>query len=305
MLGCGALDAGTPVAQSAAGLVATSSTVDFGSVPVGTTVVRTNTIANTSPSPIILTRAQVDHTDFTITGQKLPLTLAPGQRAVLQIAYSPQSSGSSQSKVMLASNSIRWSTAFMLRGSATLSGRLKLTPNGVSFGRVQVGGTQTQSATLSNTGKIPITITRAAVSGKGFTLAGLSLPLKLTGGQSATMNVTFTPASGGAASGTISVVGTISMTAPKRPIRFGFGGRDPELVALNTVSTTLAVPVSGTGMGAGQLAVSPASLALGAVKIGASRTLSATLINSGSADLTVRQATVPSIAALIASLTLA
>ena len=85
LLGCGALDAGTPMAQSNNGLVATSAVVDFGTVPVGTTQVRTNTIVNTSKSPIVLTRAQIDQTEFTITGQKLPLTLAPGQRTVLQI----------------------------------------------------------------------------------------------------------------------------------------------------------------------------------------------------------------------------
>ena len=93
MLGCGALDASTPVAQSSSGLVATPAVVDFGSVPVGTTAVRTNTVANTSRSPIVITQTQTGTSAFTVTGQKLPLTLAPGQRTVLQIAYSPQSGG--------------------------------------------------------------------------------------------------------------------------------------------------------------------------------------------------------------------
>ena len=56
--------------------------------------------------------------------------------------------------------------------------------------------------------------------------------------------------------------------------------------------TVVSATLSGTGMGAGQLAVFPTSLALGSVKIGTSQTQSATLINSGSSDLTVRQATV-------------
>ena len=50
MLGCGALDAGTPAAQSNTGLVATSAVMDFGSVPLGTTQVRTNTITNNAAS---------------------------------------------------------------------------------------------------------------------------------------------------------------------------------------------------------------------------------------------------------------
>src|SRR5271165_2787463 len=60
MLGCGGLNAGTPAAQSSTGLDATSAVVDFGSVPVGTTQVRANTITNNTNSPVVLTSAQID-----------------------------------------------------------------------------------------------------------------------------------------------------------------------------------------------------------------------------------------------------
>src|SRR5271166_1956794 len=66
MLGCGGLNAGTPVAQSNTGLDATSAVVDFGSVPVGTTQVRANTIVNTTKSPVVLTSAQIDQNVFKI-----------------------------------------------------------------------------------------------------------------------------------------------------------------------------------------------------------------------------------------------
>ena len=291
MLGCGALDASTPVAQSSSGLVATPAVVDFGSVPVGTTVVRTNTVANTSRSPIVITQTQTGTSAFTVTGQKLPLTLAPGQRTVLQIAYSPQSGGRSESRVVLASNQVRLSTTFMLKGTAILGSRIKLTPASISFGGVQVGRTQTQPATLSNTGRTPVTVTRIAATGKGFSLTGQSLPLTLQAGESANIGVSFTPAASGATSGTISVVGTVSSNLPLRPITFGRRGNETR-EAPGTMPTVVSATLSGTGMGAGQLAVFPTSLALGSVKIGTSQTQSATLINSGSSNLTVRQATV-------------
>jgi hypothetical protein len=292
MLGCGALDASTPVAQSSSGLVATPAVVDFGSVPVGTTAVRTNTVVNTSRSPIVITQTQTGTSAFTITGQKLPLTLAPGQRTVLQIAYSPRSGGMSQSRVLLAGNQGRFSTTFMLRGAAILGNRIKLTPASISFGGVPVGKTETQSATVSNGGQTPITVTRIAATGKGFSLTGRSLPLTLQAGESTSIGVSFTPASSGATSGAIIVVGTVSLTLPLRPITFGRRG-DETREALGAVPTLISATLSGTGMmGAGQLAVLPTSLALGSVKIGASQTQSATLINSGSSDLTVRQAIV-------------
>jgi len=291
LVGCGALDAGTPMAQSNNGLVATSAIVDFGTVPVGTTQVRSNTIVNTSKSPLVLTRAQIDQTEFAITGQKLPLTLAPGQRTTLQIAFTPRSDGDSQSKFLLSSNMLSVFTTFTLRGTAVLKGRLIVSPSSVSFGNVSIGKTQTQSATVSNRGKTPITVTRASISGNGFALAGLDLPLTLQSGQSAKMNVTFAPAAGGATSATISVVGAVSMTRARPPRISGRPGMVTS-VALNTLSTFVTVPVSGTGMGAGKLAVSPSSLALGSVRIGASQTQSATFINSGSSSLTIHQATV-------------
>ena len=290
MLGCGALDASTPVAQSGSGLVATSPVVDFGSVPVGTTAVRTNVIANTSRSPIVLTQAQIGQADFSITGQKLPLTLAPGQRTVFQIAYSPQNGGTSQGRVVLASNQVRSSTTFMLRGTAILGSRIKLAPGSISFGSVPLGTTQTQAATLSNLGKTPITFTRIATSGRGFSLTGQSLPLTLQAGQSTNIGVSFSPASTGTSIGTITVVGGVSANLPL-PVTFGGRGSETRK-SLGAVPTIASVSLSGTGAGAGQLEIVPTSLVLGSVKIGASQTQSATLINSGTSDLTVRQASV-------------
>ncbi len=299
MLGCGALDASTPVAQSSSGLVATSPVVDFGSVPVGSTVVRSNTVTNASHSPIVITQTQTGTSAFTVTGQKLPLTLAPGQRTVLQIAYSPQSGGASQSRVVLASNQVRLSTTFALRGTAIMGGGLKLNPTSISFGNVPMGQSQTQPATLSNPGRAPISVTSIVASGKGFSLAAQNLPLTLPAGGSTNIAVNFAPTAPGASSGTVSVIARVSGNLPKRPITFGGRGRETQVAFSSsnsasgiTVATVVSVSLSGTGMGAGQLAVLPSSLALGSVKIGASQTQSATLINSGSSALTVRQASV-------------
>jgi len=290
MLGCSALNASQPLAQQATGLVATAATLDFGTVPVGSTVVRTNTIVNNSGSPVVLTRAQIDQTDFTIAGQKLPLRLAPGERTAVQVVYSPRSGGSSQGRVVFASNVIRSSATFELKGMALVSGRITLNPKSISFGNVQMGMTQTQSATLSNSGIGTVTITHTAISGKGFALTGVRLPLVLRARETATVGVSFTPASDGTNSGTISLLGTTTIRFARRGHRRG--EEPPTDVAMTTISTALNVPVSGIGMLNGQLAVSPTVLALGRVKIGASQTQSATLVNSGGSTVTVKHASV-------------
>ncbi len=295
LLGCGALDARSPSAQTSTGVVASSAIVDFGSVSVGHSAVRTNTITNNTKSAVVITHAQIDHSDFTVSGQNFPLTLGPGKSATLQITYTPQSGGNSESRFMLAINSRRFSDTFGLRGTAVLRGQIKLTPDQVSFGNVGVGKTASQSATISNVGRTPVKLTQAAISGQGYSLTGLTLPLTLLAGQSATVGVTFAPVKGGNSPGMISVVGSVSLTLPKRP--FTLNGGTLQTVALRSLSTSVTASVSGIGLpavetGTGQLAVSPSSIALGSVKIGATQTRSAMLINSGNADLTVRQATV-------------
>ena len=233
MLGCGALDASTPVAQSSSGLVATSAVVDFGSVPVGTTGVRTNTVANTSRSPIVITQTQTGTSAFTVTGQKLPLTLAPGQSAVLQIAYSPQSGGTSQSRVVLASNQVRLSTTFTLRGTAIMGGRIKLNPTSISFGNVPMGQTQTQSATLSNPGKHRSPSLALRPQERASVWLRRICPSRCRRGASTNIGVNFTPAASGSQQRNRSPLSArVSANLPKRPITFGGRGRETQ-VAFN------------------------------------------------------------------------
>jgi Abnormal spindle-like microcephaly-assoc'd, ASPM-SPD-2-Hydin len=288
------------IAVPTGGLLTAATVVDFGVVPVGTTAVRTNTIANTTKSPIVLESAQINQTDFTITNQQLPLTLAPGQRAIIQLAYTPKVGGSSQGRVVLASNVTRLSSTFALRGTAIASSRLSLTPSSLAFGKVVLGKAQAQSVTLSNPGRTPVVISRVTVSGSGFALSPLNLPMTLPAGQSVRVGITFTPAAGGSTTGSMSVVSMVSF-GTRRPFSFSGkdgGGRNGERqadftpISINIRPVILNVPLSGTGMGAGQLAISPSSIALGRAKLGATLSRQATLMNTGSADVTVKRLSV-------------
>ena len=161
MLGCGGLQAGTPSGQSATGLVPTSANLDFGNVAVGTTSVKTNIIVNNSKSPVVIPSAQATQSSFTITGQNISADAGAGRNTLRsQISYSPQSGGSSQSRVVLGPSGSPL-VVFTLRGTAivgaNLGGLIKLTPVSISFGNVPVGKTQSQTATLSNSGKTAVT----------------------------------------------------------------------------------------------------------------------------------------------------
>jgi hypothetical protein len=147
-----------------------------------------------------------------------------------------------------------------------LTGALSAAPASVSFGNVQIGTSQTQSNTLSNTGATSLTITQAAVSGAGFSTSGLNLPLTLAPGQTATFSVVFSPQSAGSATGNLALT------------------NDGSTSSLNIV-------LAGTAVAAGSVTENPTSFSFGNVQTSATQTQTETLTNSGSESLTITQAT--------------
>jgi hypothetical protein len=148
----------------------------------------------------------------------------------------------------------------------TLPGQITASPANISFGNVQVGGSQTQPDTLSNTGGSSITVSQVTVTGTGFSTSGLTLPLTLAAGQSAAFNVVFQPMAAGGASGTLAITSS------------GSG---------NLVSVAL----TATGVAAGSLSASASSVNFGSVTVGGTQSQSETLTNTGGENLTISSAT--------------
>ena len=141
--------------------------------------------------------------------------------------------------------------------SASLQGALAASPSSVSFGNIQVGSSQTRHEVLINSGNSTVAISKASVTGAGFRLGGLSLPLSLNKGQSVTFSILFTPKVVGRASGAIAVVS-------------------------NASKPTLTIALAGSGISAGRLTSSPTALNFGSVTIRTSKTLRATLTATAS-----------------------
>jgi hypothetical protein len=90
----------------------------------------------------------------------------------------------------------------------TGSTQLQTSPASVNFGSVLVGNTTSSSVILANSGSASVTITQATLSGPGFSLNGLSLPLTLAPGQGKSFQVTFSPGNSGVANGSVSFANT-------------------------------------------------------------------------------------------------
>src|SRR5207245_4428481 len=143
--------------------------------------------------------------------------------------------------------------------------QLVVSPSALSFGNISLGSSSTQTVTLTNSGTASVTVSQASVSGAGFSKNGLTPPLTLPPGQSSTLTVRFAPQAAGSATGSLSVVSN--------------DPHSPSMIALN-----------GTGAQP-QLSVIPANVSFGDVAVGTPNTQTITLINSGTANVTISQAT--------------
>jgi Abnormal spindle-like microcephaly-assoc'd, ASPM-SPD-2-Hydin len=249
----------------------------FGSVQLGHSMSKSAVLSNTGNSSLTISQATVSGTGFSLSGLSMPLTLAPAQAVSVTTTFAPQSSGStsgslswtySMQKTKLHGKGSPFSNSIVttsLSGTGTTPGQLTANPTSLNFANIQVGSSQTQSATLTNSGGSSLTVSQDTLTGSSFTLTGLTLPLTLGAGQSVTFSVVFAPQSAGTFSGSVA---------------FTSDGSNP----------TLNLPLSGTGVTQGTLTSNPTSLAFGNVQVGNNTSLSETLTNTGVSSLTISAA---------------
>ena len=241
---------------TAGSLTASPSSISFGSIQVSKSQTSTETLTNSGGSSVTISQASATGAGFSLSGITLPLTLPAGQSTSFSVAFAPQTSGAVTGGITITSNASNPSLAVALSGTGTTPGTLGASQSSLSFGSVQVSKSSAASETITNTGASSVTITQVNVTGAGFSVPGLSLPVTLTAGQSLTFSGIFAPQNTGAVTGSISVIS-------------------------NASNATLTISLSGTGTAAGLLTVSPATLSFGNVTVGTGKSLTGSLSATG------------------------
>ncbi len=220
-----------------------------------------------SGSTITAMRVYVDNVSaYSVSGATVNTSLSMGNGAHYVVVQAWDNTG----KVYKASENITV--------SAPTAGTLAVSPTALSFGSVNVGSSASKSVTLT-AGSSAVTVSQANVSGAGFSVSGLTLPVTIAAGQSVAMSVRFAPTAAGSVSGALSLVS-------------------------NASTSTSTVALSGTGSAvAGTLSVSPTSLSFGSVTVGSSLSKTVTL-TAGGAAVTVSQANVSGAGLSVSGLTL-
>jgi len=295
LVGCQGLSAGSPSNQQTASigdLQLSSAALGFGNVVVGSNNTLTVSATNTGTSSVTITSARASTSDFSLSAPMLPLTISPGQIANLNFVFTPSAASNVTGTIALSSNASDASLTVSLSGTGIAPGQLVPTPSSINFGAVLLGGTQTQSATLANTGGSTIMVSQATVSGAGFQLSGLNLPITLNPGQSTNVVVSFSPQSNGAQTGSVSLTTSPSMSAPQvrlQAVSFKRGSLAGAR-SLSASNDIVSISLSGSGTTAGQLSVVPTSLSFPNVEVGTNQSQSVTLSNSGGSSISLTQA---------------
>ena len=182
------------------------------------------TLTNSGGSSVTISQVTVSGPNFTESGLTAPLTLDAGQSTTFTVKFAPTGSGSSTGNVTITSNASNPSLSIPLSGTGATAGAVTANPTSLAFGTVTLGGEQTISGILTNSGASSVTVSQASVSGSGFTLTGITPPITLNTGQSKSFSVSFAPTSSGAASGSVTITSTAgnpTLTIPLSGIRCG------------------------------------------------------------------------------------
>lgn len=213
-----------------------TSTLSFGTVPVGTSKTLSVSFTNSGTTAETVTAATAPTGPFAAAGMPAVGTVVnPGVSIAVPVTFTPTAAGTDTSTVTLTGAD--GSSTYTLTGTAvTGTATLSLTPTSLDFGNVTVGQTASLTLTASNTGNIPLMITKAASPAAPFTVTNpIPEGLTLSPGTTVTATVTFTPTAAGAFSGIYEVTSNSGQGAMQVAVT-GTG-----------VTAPAAVPAPGSG----------------------------------------------------------
>jgi Abnormal spindle-like microcephaly-assoc'd, ASPM-SPD-2-Hydin len=210
-LGLLCLMATTTLAQTQP-LTMTPASPSFHKVPVGSSKAMTVTLTNTGATSITVNSDTIS-AGFSVSSLSLPLTLNGGKSTTFILTFAPTSSGNASGQLSMINTGPVSPFLVSLSGEGIGMGSLSASPTSLNFTNVVVGQNQSQFETVTNTGGSNVTLTRAGITGTGFSYSGLTFPYTLSGGGSVTFSVVFTPQSTGTFAGNMAVIAGASNAA--------------------------------------------------------------------------------------------
>jgi Abnormal spindle-like microcephaly-assoc'd, ASPM-SPD-2-Hydin len=259
---------GSNTAAASTQLTVSPTSVNFGTVNVGSSAQQSIRIMNSGQTFLAIRSVSVSGSYFAITGIATPLPMRAGASFSFTAKFTPSAAGSQTGKVAIVTSS--GETVDVALSGNTPTNTVSIVPTSASFGNVPVGSTNSQTFTVTNHGSTTVSVLSKSIFGTDLSISGLASGLQIGSGQSSTFNVAFKPAQTGAITGSA----TVDFSASGKTIG-------------------LTVPVSGNGVAAtGALEVSPSALSFGDVAVGKSSSLALKVSNAGNSSVTITRSAV-------------
>jgi len=233
-----------------------TANVAFGNVLVNTPTSQTVTVTSSGMAQLILNGATVTGTAFSVSGIGAPITLNPGQTAVLTIGFDPTSTGAASGTVTIGSNASS-SPTITLSGT----GQPGATLSAVSCGSAALTGAATDACAVTLTGT-----------------AATAMTVSLTSSSSAVTVPASVTVAAGAASAAFTATATAVTTAQTATLTATSAG----------VSVTYPLQLNAVVPG---LSLSTTNVAFGNVLVNTPTSQTVTVTSSGTAQLILSGAT--------------
>lgn len=195
------------------GFGAAPGALNFGEVPTGSTSTLNLQVTNTGTAPETIDSIAAPSDAFSVSGLPSTGTVVPaGGSFVVSVTYTPDGDQLDTDALVVSSSGGGATHTLSVPLSATAitgQGHLEFSTNSLDFGEVPVGSSKSLTFTITNTGNIPVKVTKAkAPTGDFNSPVQLSEGLVIGPEQTAVQSVTFTPRSGTDLSAFYEVTGT-------------------------------------------------------------------------------------------------
>ncbi|MGQ0507720.1 MAG: choice-of-anchor D domain-containing protein [Myxococcaceae bacterium] len=176
--------------------------LDFGRISVGAKAEDKVTVVNDGTEPVVVEKVALDQPVYTLVNlPPMPLTLQPGQRAEVQVAFEAKTPGVAKRGILeiFVSTKAVAASGYKIPVQAEGGGAcLQITPRALDFGVVPQEMSVTRDVQVYNRCYSDVRVGELAVrtsEGGFFSLGQASAGVEIASSSSASLKVTFTPRS--------------------------------------------------------------------------------------------------------------
>jgi uncharacterized protein YhjY with autotransporter beta-barrel domain len=212
-----------------------STNVAFPSTTVNGSNTQTITVQNTGTASLVISGVAITGTDFTQTNN-CPAAVTPTNSCTITAVFSPTAAVARSGTITITDNAGGSPRQITLTGTGTAVPVpvVTLSATNIAYPNVTVGGSNTQTVTVQNTGTANLVISGVAITGTDFTQTN-NCTAAVTPTNSCTITAVFSPTAAVARSGTITITDN--------------AGGSPRQITLTGTGAAVVVPPSASPFG--------------------------------------------------------